>query len=72
MLLLDIKCHENDAIYIFQHFDKIFKKWKFHKILNKNCESIMLWNTYETFRCKLMLDVEHLLKNIETFSNACI
>jgi hypothetical protein len=42
MLLLDIKCHENDVIYIFQYFDKMFEKWKFEKILSKNCESIVL------------------------------
>jgi hypothetical protein len=42
MLLLDIKCHENDAMYIFQNCNKMFEKWKFQKILNKNCENIML------------------------------
>jgi hypothetical protein len=25
MLLLDIQCHENDAIYIFQNCDKMFE-----------------------------------------------
>jgi hypothetical protein len=64
MLLLDIKCHENDVIYIFQYFDKFLEKWKFQKILNKIVK-VLCYKTHEIFRCKLMLDVKHIYKNIK-------
>jgi hypothetical protein len=28
VMLLDIKCHENYTMYIFQNFNDMFKKWK--------------------------------------------